>query len=57
MCLFIYFQDDDGRALISVFMEKPSKKDYPDYYEIITNPIDMKTIDSNIKSEKVSLFL
>ncbi|GBO14463.1 Protein polybromo-1, partial [Araneus ventricosus] len=44
--------DDDGRPLISVFMEKPSKKDYPDYYEIIANPIDMKTIDSNIKADK-----
>ncbi|XP_054712195.1 LOW QUALITY PROTEIN: protein polybromo-1-like [Uloborus diversus] len=46
------YLDDDGRPLISVFMEKPSKKDYPDYYEIIVNPIDMKTIDCNIKSEK-----
>ncbi|XP_035230777.1 protein polybromo-1-like isoform X3 [Stegodyphus dumicola] len=46
------YTDEEGRPLISVFMEKPSKKDYPDYYEIITNPIDMKTIDSNIKSEK-----
>lgn len=47
------FKDHDGRPLISVFMEKPSKKDYPDYYEIIANPIDMKTINENIKSEKV----
>ncbi|GFY58398.1 protein polybromo-1 [Trichonephila inaurata madagascariensis] len=46
------YVDDDGRPLISVFMEKPSKKDYPDYYEIISNPIDMKTIDSNIKADK-----
>ncbi|KAG8184625.1 hypothetical protein JTE90_022674 [Oedothorax gibbosus] len=46
--------DNDGRRLISVFMEKPSKKDYPDYYEIITSPIDMKTIDANIKTEQYS---
>ena len=31
-------------------MEKPSKKDYPDYYEIIDNPIDMRTINEKIKS-------
>ncbi|XP_015918691.2 protein polybromo-1 isoform X3 [Parasteatoda tepidariorum] len=46
------YVDNDDRSLIELFMEKPSKKDYPDYYEIITNPIDMKTIESNIKSEK-----
>ncbi|GIY61633.1 protein polybromo-1 [Caerostris extrusa] len=48
------YVDEDGRPLIAVFMEKPSKKDYPDYYEIIANPIDMKTIDSNIKADKYS---
>lgn len=33
-------------------MEKPSKKLYPDYYEVITKPVDMLTIEANIKSEK-----
>lgn len=46
--------DETGRSLIAMFMEKPSKKDYPDYFEIIANPMDMKTIDSNIKWERVS---
>lgn len=45
--------DPSGRSLIAMFMEKPSKKDYPDYYEIIANPMDMKTIDANIKWERV----
>ena len=27
------------------------RKDYPDYFEVITNPIDMKTINERIKSE------
>ena len=36
-------------------MEKPSKKEYPDYYHIITEPIDMKTIESNIRNDRVSL--
>ncbi|XP_054159382.1 protein polybromo-1-like isoform X2 [Oppia nitens] len=46
------YNDDSGRSLIQMFMEKPSKKIYPDYYEVITNPIDMKTIESNIKWER-----
>lgn len=29
----------------------PSKKDYPDYYLIIKNPIDLKTIKRRIKSD------
>lgn len=35
-----------------MFMEKPSKKLYPDYYKVIDNPIDMLTIEANIKAEK-----
>jgi protein polybromo-1 len=35
-----------------MFMEKPSKKIYPDYYDVIAKPIDMLTIQSNIKLEK-----
>jgi protein polybromo-1 len=36
--------------LIGVFMDKPSKKDYPDYYEIIDRPMDMRTINDKIKA-------
>ena len=35
-----------------MFMEKPSKKLYPDYYDVIAKPIDMLTIQLNIKLEK-----
>ena len=44
----------NGRYPIQPFIEKPSRKMYPDYYSIIENPIDMKTIDSNIKNDLVS---
>lgn len=37
---------------MSLFMEKPSKKLYPDYYEVIQHPIDMNTIELNIKSDR-----
>ena len=43
---------DDGRQPTLVFMEKPSKKLYPDYYRIISEPIDMMTIEANIKHDK-----
>ena len=39
-----------GVEIIEMFMEKPSKKLYPDYYEVITNPMDMKTINERIKA-------
>lgn len=45
------YTDHGGRHLISMFIEKPSKKDYADYYQVISNPIDMKTIDYNIKND------
>lgn len=35
-------------------MEKPSKKLYPDYYEVIKEPIDLLTIESKIKNEQYS---
>lgn len=50
----IDYVDDDDRYPVSLFMEKPSRADYPDYYEFIENPIDMKTIESNIKNDYVS---
>ncbi|XP_043487082.1 protein polybromo-1 isoform X7 [Polistes fuscatus] len=43
---------EDGRQPMLMFMEKPSKKLYPDYYQIIAEPIDMLAIEANIKAEK-----
>jgi protein polybromo-1 len=34
-------------------MQLPSKKEYPDYYDIITNPIDMSMIEQKIKGGMV----
>ncbi|CAD6994057.1 unnamed protein product [Ceratitis capitata] len=41
-----------NRRPIELFMEKPPRKIYPDYYDIIQNPIDMNTIDHNIRCDK-----
>lgn len=42
--------DDDGRPYCTVFQLLPSKIDYPDYYQVITEPIDLKIIGTKIKN-------
>mmetsp|Transcript_18606 Transcript_18606/g.23447 ORF Transcript_18606/g.23447 Transcript_18606/m.23447 type:complete len:569 (+) Transcript_18606:3-1709(+) len=39
----------DGRSICELFVTKPSKSLYPDYYMIIKNPIDLRTIHQRIK--------
>lgn len=41
-----------GRRLCELFMVKPSKKDYPDYYQVILEPMDLRTIEGNIRAER-----
>ncbi|XP_076845388.1 protein polybromo-1 isoform X9 [Brachyhypopomus gauderio] len=41
-----------GRRLCDLFMVKPSKKDYPDYYKIILEPMDLRTVDHNIRADR-----
>ncbi|XP_066994132.2 protein polybromo-1 isoform X3 [Anabrus simplex] len=50
-CLIDHVRED-GRQPILMFMEKPSKKLYPDYFQVIAEPIDMLTIEANIKNDK-----
>ena len=38
--------DHRGRILSTVFVDLPSKVDYPDYYREISQPIDLKRIES-----------
>nr|XP_029731908.1 protein polybromo-1-like isoform X3 [Aedes albopictus] len=42
----------NGRQPMGLFIEKPSKKLYPDYYQVIQHPIDMTTIENNIKTDR-----
>ena len=44
-----YWANSEGIQPIGVFLEKPSRKDYADYYDIISEPIDMNMIDARIK--------
>lgn len=41
-----------GRRLCDLFMFKPSKKDYPDYYKVILEPMDLRTIEHSIRSDR-----
>ncbi|KAL6112032.1 pbrm1 [Pungitius sinensis] len=41
-----------NRRLCDLFMVKPSKKDYPDYYKVILEPMDLKTIEHSIHTER-----
>lgn len=41
-----------SRRLCDLFMVKPSKKDYPDYYKVILEPMDLKTIEHSIHTER-----
>lgn len=45
----------DGRAICINFLEKPSKKLYPDYYKVIAEPIDMQIIENRINQDKYQL--
>ena len=45
-------EENTNRRLCDLFMVKPSKKDYPDYYKVIQEPMDLKTIEHNIRSER-----
>ena len=39
-----YYKDAKGSQLALPFMRLPSRKDYPDYYKVIKNPMDLHMI-------------
>ena len=48
-------QDADGRVLSDIFMVRPSRKLYPEYYLVISQPTDLKEIRAKISSAKVRI--
>jgi len=52
MEVVIQYEDSDGRILSEPFIKLPSRKDLPDYYEIIRKPTDITKILSKIDDEK-----
>ena len=41
-------EEDGDRYMADIFEELPSKEDYPDYYELITEPISLKEIEERV---------
>ena len=56
MEIVIKYQDQDGRVLSEPFMKLPSKKELPDYYEVIKRPVDISKILGKIDGERVSYY-
>lgn len=44
------YHDAKGRQLSLIFMKLPNKNEYPDYYEVIKQPIHMEKIASTLKN-------
>merc|ERR1712173_89731 len=46
------YEDTDGRILSEPFYKLPSRKELPDYYEVIRKPVDIAKIQQRIDDEK-----
>ncbi|CAF1481874.1 unnamed protein product, partial [Rotaria sordida] len=51
----IYNTRIDNRPITDIFLFLPSRKIYPDYYLIVTKPIDLKMIAMKIQNNEYSL--
>lgn len=47
-----YKDSSSGRQLSEVFIQLPSRKELPEYYELIRKPVDFKKIKERIRSHK-----
>lgn len=50
-----YREPKANRQLSIIFMKLPSKLDYPDYYEVIKQPIDMEKISHKLKTSQYEI--
>ncbi|CAH0722343.1 unnamed protein product, partial [Brenthis ino] len=48
----IDYTDDNGRVLSEPFMKLPSRRELPDYYDVIKKPLDIKKIMNRIEDGK-----
>uniref|UniRef100_A0A665WEQ6 SWI/SNF related, matrix associated, actin dependent regulator of chromatin, subfamily a, member 2 n=1 Tax=Echeneis naucrates TaxID=173247 RepID=A0A665WEQ6_ECHNA len=48
----INYRDGSGRQLSEVFVQLPSKKELPEYYELIRKPVDFKKIKERVRNHK-----
>lgn len=52
MNVVIKYTDSDARVLSEPFMKLPSRRELPDYYDVIKKPLDIKKILSRIDENK-----
>ena len=50
--IVVKYEDQDDRVLSDPFMKLPTKKELPDYYEVIKRPVDINKIKNKIEEEK-----
>ena len=50
------YKDEDGRVLSEPFMKLPTRKELPDYYEVIRRPVDISKIQVKIDDGKVNTY-
>jgi len=50
--IVIQYEDQDGRVLSDPFMKLPTRKELPDYYEVIRKPVDITKILTKIEDGK-----
>uniref|UniRef100_A0A8C7NPC5 SWI/SNF related BAF chromatin remodeling complex subunit ATPase 2 n=1 Tax=Oncorhynchus mykiss TaxID=8022 RepID=A0A8C7NPC5_ONCMY len=48
----INYRDRSNRQLSEVFVQLPSRKELPEYYELIRKPVDFKKIKERVRSHK-----
>ncbi|CUM65286.1 uncharacterized protein PRCAT00002921001 [Priceomyces carsonii] len=48
--------ESDGHNVAEIFMTLPSRKLYPDYYQVIKQPVSINQAKKNIKQEKFDSF-
>ncbi len=51
--IVIAYEDQDGRLLSEPFMKLPTRKELPDYYEVIRKPVDISKMLTKINDGKV----
>jgi len=51
-----YTDSSDGRLLSEPFMKLPSRRELPDYYEIIKKPLTINKLSQKIEEGKVSIY-
>ena len=57
MDVVMMYEVQDGRVLSDPFIKLPTRRELPDYYEIIKKPVDITKILSKIDDGKVNFKL